>query len=82
MRKASFLSRERATELTEMEFGGITPLGLPGQWPILVDAEVLELPLALIGSGIRKSKRILPGKVLAQVAGVEIVPGLGLLAAG
>lgn len=82
VRKASFLSRERAIELTEMEFGGITPLGLPAQWPILVDAEVLELPLALIGSGIRKSKLILPGKVLAQVPGVEIVPGLGLLAAG
>ena len=38
VRKASFLPMERAVELTGMEYGGITPIGLPAGWPVLVDA--------------------------------------------
>ena len=30
---------ERAVELTGMEYGGITPIGLPATWPVLVDAQ-------------------------------------------
>ena len=29
-----------AVELTGMEYGGITPIGLPAGWPVLVDAAV------------------------------------------
>jgi prolyl-tRNA editing enzyme YbaK/EbsC (Cys-tRNA(Pro) deacylase) len=32
VRKASFLPLERAVELTGMEYGGITPIGLPENW--------------------------------------------------
>ena len=31
---------ERAVSLTGMEYGGITPIGLPPAWPILVDERV------------------------------------------
>ncbi|NYE93929.1 prolyl-tRNA editing enzyme YbaK/EbsC (Cys-tRNA(Pro) deacylase) [Psychromicrobium silvestre] len=79
VRKASFLPRERAVELSEMEFGGITPIGLPAEWPLLVDADVVGLPLALIGSGIRKSKLILPGSAIAALEHAEIIEGLGQL---
>ncbi|AJT42823.1 YbaK/EbsC family protein [Psychromicrobium lacuslunae] len=77
VRKASFLPRESAVELSGMEFGGITPIGLPSEWPILIDAEVLQQPLILIGSGVRKSKIILPGQVLEHLDGAEIVDDLG-----
>ena len=40
VRKASFAPMDDAVELTGMEYGGITPIGLPAQWPILVDARV------------------------------------------
>ena len=36
VRKASFLSMERAVAETGMEYGGITPLGLPAGWRVLV----------------------------------------------
>ena len=35
VRKASFAPMETAVELTGMEYGGITPIGLPADWPHL-----------------------------------------------
>jgi prolyl-tRNA editing enzyme YbaK/EbsC (Cys-tRNA(Pro) deacylase) len=36
-RKISFASMDTAVSLTGMEYGGITPVGLPVDWPILVE---------------------------------------------
>ena len=38
VRKASFAPMDEAVALTGMEYGGITPIGLPKDWPVLVDA--------------------------------------------
>ena len=40
VRKASFLSMDRAVEESGMEYGGITPVGLPAGWRLLVDSRV------------------------------------------
>jgi len=77
VRKASFLARELAVEQTGMEFGGITPIGLPAGWPILVDDRIVSTPLVIVGSGIRRSKLIVPGELFASLPGVEVIPGLG-----
>ena len=34
-RKASFAPMDDAVALTGMEYGGITPVGLPAEWPVL-----------------------------------------------
>jgi len=78
VRKASFGPVDEITALTGMEYGGITPIGLPGQWPVLVDADVAKLAVAVIGSGIRGSKLWLPGRLLAELPGAEVLPGLGV----
>jgi prolyl-tRNA editing enzyme YbaK/EbsC (Cys-tRNA(Pro) deacylase) len=78
VRKASFLAQERAVELSGMEYGGITPIGLPQDWPVLVDARVVETELIIIGSGVRRSKILLPGHVLSLVAGARVIEGLGV----
>jgi hypothetical protein len=39
---------------------------------------VIESDLVVIGSGVRRSKIILPGAVLARVPGTRVVEGLGL----
>jgi prolyl-tRNA editing enzyme YbaK/EbsC (Cys-tRNA(Pro) deacylase) len=80
VRKASFLPTERAVELTGMEYGGITPVGLPASWPVLIDRRVAVAEVLVIGSGIRRSKILIPGALLAQLAGAQIVAGLGLIA--
>ncbi|TDD98291.1 YbaK/EbsC family protein [Jiangella asiatica] len=77
VRKASFLAMDDAVSQTGMEYGGITPLGLPGDWRILVDPAVAALPFAVVGSGLRGSKLAVPGPVLATWPGAEVVDGLG-----
>ncbi len=77
VRKASFLSMERAVEETGMEYGGITPVGLPGPWRLLVDAACLDIEVAIIGSGVRRSKLLLPGARLADLPHAEVLEGLG-----
>ncbi|CAG7598364.1 YbaK/EbsC family protein [Leucobacter soli] len=75
-RKASFAPMDEAVALTGMEYGGITPLGVPRGWRVLVDARVAEVPEAIIGAGIRAAKISLPGAVLAALPGVEVIEGL------
>jgi prolyl-tRNA editing enzyme YbaK/EbsC (Cys-tRNA(Pro) deacylase) len=78
VRKASFLPVDRAVTLTGMEYGGITPIGLPDDWPILIDSLVADAALVVIGSGVRRSKILLPGEVLSRLPAATITPGLGL----
>jgi prolyl-tRNA editing enzyme YbaK/EbsC (Cys-tRNA(Pro) deacylase) len=75
-RKASFAPMDEAVTLTGMEFGGITPIGLPEAWPILVDAAVLERDVVVIGSGLRRSKIALPSAALTELPSVEVIDGL------
>ena len=77
VRKASFLSMERAVEESGMEYGGITPVGLPADWRILVDSTCLEIEAAVIGSGVRRSKLVVSGALLGELPGAEVVGGLG-----
>jgi prolyl-tRNA editing enzyme YbaK/EbsC (Cys-tRNA(Pro) deacylase) len=75
-RKASFAPMADAVELSGMEFGGITPIGLPADWPILIDRAVLDRGVVVIGSGLRRSKIALPSDALAQLRGAEVIDGL------
>ncbi|MDQ6641882.1 MAG: hypothetical protein M3Y66_05235 [Actinomycetota bacterium] len=76
VRKASFHSHDRAVEETGMEYGGITPVGLPADWRVLVDAGCVDIDVAVIGSGLRRSKLLLPGSDLARLPEAEVVAGL------
>jgi prolyl-tRNA editing enzyme YbaK/EbsC (Cys-tRNA(Pro) deacylase) len=76
VRKASFAPMDDAVEHTGMEYGGITPVGLPASWPVLVDALVIDTPAVVIGSGVRRSKLILPGKMLASLPGAKVIESL------
>jgi prolyl-tRNA editing enzyme YbaK/EbsC (Cys-tRNA(Pro) deacylase) len=77
VRKASFAPMDDAVERTGMAYGGITPLGLPADWPILIDTAVAEAPEVVVGSGVRHSKLFLPGELLVKLPGAEVVAELG-----
>lgn len=79
VRKASFGPVDVVTSLTGMEYGGITPIGLPAGWAVLVDAAVAKLDAVVIGSGIRGSKLWLPGGLLADLPGADVLPDLGVV---
>ncbi len=75
--KISFAPMDAATTASAMEFGGITPLGLPADWPVLIDEAVVAADRVVIGSGVRRSKISLPGAALAELPNAVVLAGLG-----
>jgi prolyl-tRNA editing enzyme YbaK/EbsC (Cys-tRNA(Pro) deacylase) len=72
-RKISFASMDTAVSLTNMDYGGITPVGLPVGWPILVDQNVVDQARVIIGSGVRGSKLLASSEVLSALPGAEVL---------
>ena len=72
-RKISFASMDTAVALTGMEYGGITPVGLPTDWPILVDQNVADQQRVVIGSGIRGSKLLVSSDALTALPAAEVL---------
>ena len=70
-RKISFAPMDDAVGLTGMEFGGITPVGLPAGWPVLVDDAVVDAGEVVIGSGLRRGKLLLTGRDLLTLPGAQ-----------
>ena len=75
-RKASFAPVDDVTAATGMEYGGITPIGLPADWPVLVDGAVAGTAQVVIGSGVRRSKLVLPGAWLGRLPGAAVLEAL------
>ena len=73
-RKISFAPMDKATALTAMEYGGITPIGLPADWSIIIDEQVLKQDKLIIGSGIRGSKILTASAVLSSLPNVQVQP--------
>jgi len=72
-RKISFAPMDSAVSLTGMEYGGITPVGLPEDWAILVDTNVIYQERVIIGSGVRGSKILAATSVLASLPNAEVL---------
>lgn len=75
-RRVSFAPMEQAVSETKMEYGGISPVGLPDNWPILIDKAVADSEYVIIGSGIRGSKIAIPGSVLASLPRAQVIENL------
>ncbi|WP_029138141.1 YbaK/EbsC family protein [Nakamurella lactea] len=78
VRKVSFAPMDEAVTRTGMEYGGITPIGLPADWPILIDAAVVGAGPVVIGAGIRGAKIVIDGATLAKLPGAEVIEGLAV----
>jgi prolyl-tRNA editing enzyme YbaK/EbsC (Cys-tRNA(Pro) deacylase) len=72
-RKISFAPMDSAVSVSGMEYGGITPVGLPADWPLLVDLNVMDQQHVIIGSGIRGSKLLAATEVLASLPNAEVL---------
>ena len=75
-RKVSFASADETRELTGMEIGGVTPLCLPTDLPLWIDAEVMQREYVVLGGGNRSSKIKADPRILSQQPGAEVVPDL------
>jgi prolyl-tRNA editing enzyme YbaK/EbsC (Cys-tRNA(Pro) deacylase) len=76
-KRVSFAPLDEVLEETGMEYGGITPLGLPESYPILIDSRIAEMERLVVGGGFRKSKLSVSGKILAEFPNAVIVEDLG-----
>lgn len=76
-RRASFASQEEAVSNTKMEYGAITPIGLPSDWPILIDSALISLDQVILGSGLRKSKLLVQGALLSELPHAQVLSNLG-----
>ena len=72
-RKISFAPMDEAVEITGMQYGGITPVGLPASWPVLVDEAVVAAGEVVIGSGVRGSKLLVDAAELAALPSEEVL---------
>ncbi len=72
-RKVSFAPMDTATSLTHMEYGGITPIGLASDWPILIDSQVIQHERVIIGSGVRGSKILMTTKRLRGLPNAKVL---------
>jgi prolyl-tRNA editing enzyme YbaK/EbsC (Cys-tRNA(Pro) deacylase) len=71
-RKISFADQAGAEALTGMRQGGITPVGLPEGWPVLVDEGIVAAGPVVVGAGLRGAKLLLDGSSLAGLPGAEV----------
>ncbi|HEY4523105.1 MAG TPA: YbaK/EbsC family protein [Candidatus Paceibacterota bacterium] len=76
--RVSFAPMDEAVKETGMEYGAITPIGLPAAWPIFIDKAVADSPRIVIGSGLRASKLILPGTLLAPLPNARVIDDLSI----
>ena len=79
-KKISFASMDVAVSASAMEYGGITPIGLPVDWPIFIDRAVVDAGDVVVGSGVRRSKIVVAGSTLAALPNATVLDGLGLQA--
>jgi prolyl-tRNA editing enzyme YbaK/EbsC (Cys-tRNA(Pro) deacylase) len=77
VRKISFASMDVAVSASGMAYGGITPIGLPPDWPLLIDRAVVEAGDVVVGSGVRRSKIVVSGSTLALLPNARVIDGLG-----
>ncbi|MBF8970020.1 YbaK/EbsC family protein [Streptococcus sp. NLN76] len=74
--KVGFAPLDFILEQTGMEFGAITPIGLPETWSILIDQQILEQDSIIVGGGLVQSKLLVPTKLLTQLPNVQVIEGL------
>ncbi len=55
-----------------MEYGGITPIGVPDEWPIFVDKPILNCD-QVVNMQARSAKLLISTKTLAALEHAEIV---------
>lgn len=79
VRRVSVAPLDYILSQIKMEYGSITPIGLPKDWFIFIDPLVLKSERIIIGSGLRKSKLSIPSAALLSLPNAAILKGLAKL---
>lgn len=74
--KPSFANLDDVIAMTGMEFGSITPVGLPDDWQVLVDSSIKELDEVIVGGGRVDAKFKTTPQTLAELPHAKFVDHL------
>lgn len=74
--KVSFGNLDDVIKQTDMEFGSITPVGVPEFYQILIDSRVKKIPDVILGSGQVNSKLMTTLQALESLPNARYVDGL------
>ncbi len=75
-RRVSLAPLDKVIEETGMEYGSITPFGLPTTWKILIDELLMNKDQIIIGGGKQVSKLLVKTAVFKGLPNVEIIKDL------
>ncbi|MDB5264709.1 MAG: proline--tRNA ligase [Parcubacteria group bacterium] len=75
-KKVSMAPLEEVIQETGMEYGSITPVGLPESWKVLIDSRLMQKEKIIVGGGKQVSKLLVPTAFLKTQSNVEVVEGL------
>ena len=75
-KKVSFADLNQVCEECQMEYGSITPIGLPEHYMILVDEEVMKQEEIIVGGGLANSKLLVPSKLFREMKNCLLIEGL------
>ncbi len=78
VQKLSFAPPEVTAEVTGMLIGGVTPLALPPELPLWVDAAVMANEWVILGGGSRSMKVKADPHVLTRLSGAEVIEDLAI----
>lgn len=76
VRQVSVAPLDFVISQTQMEYGSITPIGLPNQWSMFIDPAVITHKHIIVGGGLAKSKLCIPSSVLLDIPNSIILEGL------
>ena len=77
-RRVSFASADETRAVTGMEIGGVTPIALPGELEVWVDARVMACKWVILGGGDRSHKIKVAPALFERMPGAAVVEGLAL----
>lgn len=73
--KVSFASSDEMIEVTGMEIGGVTPIGLSAELPLYVDQRIMNKEWVILGGGSRGLKIKVSPKLFNRI-GAQVVSDL------
>jgi prolyl-tRNA editing enzyme YbaK/EbsC (Cys-tRNA(Pro) deacylase) len=75
-KKVSMAPLDDVIQETGMEYGSITPVGLPESWKILIDSRLMGKDKVIVGGGKQISKLLVPTAFLKEMPNAEVVENL------
>ena len=77
-RRVSFASAEETRAVTGMEIGGVTPIALPGELEVWVDARIMACEWVILGGGDRSHKIKTASALFERLPATTVIEGLAL----